>query len=140
MDTIRIPSLIADKVSPRARQTLVMLKKFVEEDCVPADEVFEAQLSWDPEKRWKTIPPILEELKTKARKLGLWNMWMSKHFPQGAGFTNLEYGLMCEILGRSVLAREATNCSAPDTGNMEVRYFLLPMSCPFSSTVLHGEF
>ena len=88
---------------------------------VPADEVFEAQLSWDPDKRWKTIPPILEDLKAKARKLGLWNLWLSNHYEGGAGFTNLEYGLICEILGRSLLSREALNCSAPDTGNMEVK-------------------
>jgi acyl-CoA dehydrogenase len=87
---------------------------------VPADEVFEAQLSWDPDKRWKSIPPIMEDLKARARKLGLWNLWLSNHYEGGAGFTNLEYGLMCEILGRSVVSREAMNCSAPDTGNMEV--------------------
>ncbi|KAF2100355.1 acyl-CoA dehydrogenase NM domain-like protein [Rhizodiscina lignyota] len=120
METIRIPSLIADKISPRARETLAVVKKFVEEDCVPADEVFEAQLSWDPDKRFKNIPLILEDLKAKARKLGLWNLWLSKHYEGGAGFTNLEYGLMCEVLGRSLLSREAMNCSAPDTGNMEV--------------------
>jgi acyl-CoA dehydrogenase len=74
----------------------------------------------DPDKRWKSIPPIMEDLKVKARKLGLWNLWLSNHYEGGAGFTNLEYGLMCEILGRSVVAREALNCSAPDTGNMEV--------------------
>jgi acyl-CoA dehydrogenase len=91
---------------------------------VPADEVFEAQLSWDPDKRWKSIPPIMEELKARARQLDLWNLWLSKHYEGGAGFTNLEYGLMCEILGRSVVAREALNCSAPDTGNMEVRLTL----------------
>jgi len=81
--------------------------------------VFEAQLSTDPDKRWKTVPEIVEHLKAKARKLGLWNLWLSDH-DGGAGFTNLEYGLMCEILGRSLLSREALNCSAPDTGNMEV--------------------
>ena len=120
MDAIRIPSIIADKVSPRAREVLKQVKKFVDEDCIPADEVFEAQLSTDPDLRWKSIPPIVEELKAKARKLGLWNLWMSKHYEGGAGFTNVEYGLMCEILGRSYLAREALNCSAPDTGNMEL--------------------
>lgn len=89
---------------------------------VPADEVFEALLPEEHTKRWKTIPTILDDLKAKARKLGLWNLWLSGHYAGtgGEGFTNVEYGLMCEILGRSNVAREALNCSAPDTGNMEL--------------------
>ena len=89
---------------------------------VPADEVFEALLPEEHSKRWKTIPTILDDLKVKARKLGLWNLWLSGHYSGagGEGFTNVEYGLMCETLGRSSVAREALNCSAPDTGNMEV--------------------
>jgi acyl-CoA dehydrogenase len=73
-------------------------------------------------KRWKKIPVILDDLKAKARKLGLWNLWLSGHYSGagGEGFTNVEYGLMCEVLGKSLVAREALNCSAPDTGNMEV--------------------
>jgi acyl-CoA dehydrogenase len=73
-------------------------------------------------KRWKTIPTILDDLKIKARKLGLWNLWLSGHYAGagGEGLTNVEYGLMCEILGRSNIASEALNCSAPDTGNMEL--------------------
>ena len=63
----------------------------------------------------------MEELKAKARSLGLWNMFLPKnHFSQGAGFSNLEYGLMAEYLGKSKVASEATNNAAPDTGNMEV--------------------
>ena len=63
----------------------------------------------------------MEELKAKARSLGLWNMFLpKKHFSQGAGFSNLEYGLMAEYLGKSKVASEATNNAAPDTGNMEV--------------------
>ena len=63
----------------------------------------------------------MEELKEKAKKLGLWNMFLAKgHYKEGAGFTNLEYGLMCEQMGRSRTASEATNNSAPDTGNMEL--------------------
>jgi acyl-CoA dehydrogenase len=63
----------------------------------------------------------MEQLKEKAKKLGLWNMFLSKtHFKQGAGFSNLEYGLMAELLGKSKIASEATNNAAPDTGNMEV--------------------
>ena len=57
----------------------------------------------------------------KAKKLGLWNMFLPKnHFKEGAGFSNVEYGLMAEILGKSRSASEAVNCAAPDTGNMEV--------------------
>lgn len=83
--------------------------------------MFESQLGWNPEERARTIPPILNDLKKKARELGLWNLWLHSHYEGGAGFTNLEYALMCETMGRSRIAPEATNCSAPDTGNMEVR-------------------
>jgi acyl-CoA dehydrogenase len=73
-------------------------------------------------RRWNNVPVILEDLKAKARKLGLWNLWLSRHYSAagGEGFTNVEYGLMCEVLGKSLVAQEALNCSAPDTGNMEV--------------------
>lgn len=85
------------------------------------DAVHEAELGTGPQ-RWQTTPSVLEDLKAKARSLGLWNMFLpKKHFAAlGAGFSNLEYGLMAEYLGKSKLASEATNNSAPDTGNMEV--------------------
>lgn len=71
--------------------------------------------------RWESHPPIIEELKAEAKKLGLWNMFLAKgHYKESPGFTNLEYGLMAEYLGKSRCASEAVNCAAPDTGNMEV--------------------
>lgn len=63
----------------------------------------------------------MDDLKAKAKVLGLWNMFLAKgHYKEGAGFTNLEYGLMCEEFGRCATASEATNNAAPDTGNMEL--------------------
>jgi acyl-CoA dehydrogenase len=71
--------------------------------------------------RWDAHPPIIEDLKKKAQALGLWNMFLPKgHYKESPGFTNLEYGLMAEWLGKSRTASEAVNCAAPDTGNMEV--------------------
>lgn len=91
------------------------------EEAIPAEKVFMAQLGETTEQRFSAHPAVVEELKIKARKLGLWNMFLAKgHFSEGAGFTNLEYGLMAEVLAHGYLASEATNCAAPDTGNMEV--------------------
>ena len=101
--------------------TSLQVEKFVEEECIPADAVFQQQLGTSKEERFNAHPPVLEDLKKRARELGLWNMFLPKnHFKEGAGFSNLEYGLMAEYLGKSGVASEATNCAAPDTGNMEV--------------------
>ncbi|KAL5508316.1 hypothetical protein ACEPAH_5935 [Sanghuangporus vaninii] len=137
-------SLVEDKFSPYAKATLAKLITFVNEECVPAQKVARAQLSTDPEKRWKTAIPIVEELKTKAKKLGLWNLFLSKaHYPEfGMPLTNLEYAVMAEILGRaSPLAPEACNCSAPDTGNMEVlaRYGSPEQQKQWLIPLLNGE-
>lgn len=97
------------------------VERFVEEECIPADAVFAQQVGETTEKRFQAHPPVIEDLKKKAQKLGLWNMFLPKnHFKEGAGFSNLEYGLMAEYLGKSGIASEAVNCAAPDTGNMEV--------------------
>ena len=85
-----------------------------------ADPVLEAQIG-EGDARWDHHPAIVDTLKTRARSLGLWNMFLPKgHYRESPGFTNLEYGLMAEHLGRSRVASEAVNCAAPDTGNMEV--------------------
>ncbi|RKF60775.1 Acyl-CoA dehydrogenase family member 11 [Golovinomyces cichoracearum] len=115
-----IPVLVANKVSDKAKKTLDLVRWFVEEECIPSDPVFHAQIG-QGDKRWHHHPPIIDDLKAKARKMGLWNLFLPVgYYKESAGFTNLEYGLMAEWLGRSVVASEAVNCAAPDTGNMEV--------------------
>ncbi|RMZ88813.1 hypothetical protein DV736_g3953, partial [Chaetothyriales sp. CBS 134916] len=119
----RIPVIARPFVSDRAKKTLDLVEKFVEEECIPADAVYIQQIGIGAsvKDRFDTHPPVIEELKKKAKELGLWNMFLPKnHFKEGAGFSNLEYGIMAEYLGKSVTASEAVNCAAPDTGNMEV--------------------
>ena len=94
------------------------LRTFIEEDCIPAERIA-AEQARGLASRWEQVP-ILETLKAKARTLGLWNLFLPKKYSEGAGLTNLEYAHLCEIMGMCMLAPEACNCSAPDTGNMEV--------------------
>merc|ERR1712000_289137 len=116
----QIPAICSHRVSDAAKKTLDVVAKFVEEECIPADPVLEAQVG-EGDARWNAHPAIIEDLKARARSLGLWNMFFPKgHYKESPGWTNLEYGLMAEWLGRSRSASEACNCAAPDTGNMEV--------------------
>jgi acyl-CoA dehydrogenase len=94
------------------------LLAFMDEYIYPAEPVFAEQVASAPD-RW-TRPPVIEELKTAARSRGLWNLFLPGH-PRGGGLTNLQYAPLAEITGHSPsLAPEALNCSAPDTGNMEL--------------------
>ncbi|WP_142810622.1 acyl-CoA dehydrogenase [Tepidiphilus olei] len=93
------------------------LLTFMDEHIYPNEKVFEEQHA-QLKDRWEN-PPILEELKRKARSEGLWNLFLPDE-EYGAGLTNYEYAHLCEIMGRSHIAPEVFNCSAPDTGNMEV--------------------
>jgi acyl-CoA dehydrogenase len=103
--------------SERAAEFAERLTAFMDEHVSPAEPVYVEQMraSGDPHFH----PPVLEELKDEARRRGLWNLFHPD--PRfGAGLTNLEYAPLAEIMGQTHIASEATNCSAPDTGNMEV--------------------
>jgi acyl-CoA dehydrogenase len=102
--------------SPKVRQFQQKLQGFMEEHVYPNEAKFHEQLGLGDRRH---IPAILETLKSRAKEAGLWNLFLpeSEH---GAGLTNLEYAPLCEIMGRSPWAPEVFNCSAPDTGNMEV--------------------
>ncbi len=93
------------------------LNAFMDEVVYPNERTFYEQHAAG-EDHW-AVPPVMEELKDKARATGLWNLFMPGE-AHGAGLTNLEYAPLCEIMGRSPIAPEVFNCSAPDTGNMEV--------------------
>lgn len=95
------------------------LLKFMDEYIYPSEQIYhefmeQARKAGNP---W-IIPPVIEELKEKAKQTGLWNLFLPRR--EGAGLTNLEYAPLCEIMGRVSFASEIFNCSAPDTGNMEV--------------------
>jgi acyl-CoA dehydrogenase len=100
------------------QELLEKLNLFMEQHVYPNEKVYEDQVNNEQE-RWSSVPSIMEELKGKAKSEGLWNLFLPES-EYGAGLTNLEYAPLCEIMGRSMIGPEVFNCSAPDTGNMEV--------------------
>jgi len=102
-------------VTDKTRELQQRLTAFMDQHIYPNEQTFHEQIAAS---RW-TPTAIVEALKAKARAEGLWNLFLPES-ENGAGLTNLEYAPLCEIMGRSVMAPEVFNCSAPDTGNMEV--------------------
>src|SRR5918994_1134406 len=103
-------------ISPKAEDLRHRVTGFMEAHVYPAEEVFEQQLNAMPN-RWGVVP-VMEDLKDRARAQGLRNLFLPKrHYPDS--LSNLEYAIVCEIMGRSPIGAEPFNCSAPDTGNME---------------------
>src|SRR5436309_3752917 len=102
--------------SEKVQELQKRLCAFMEEHIYPNERTCVEQIQQGG--RWCPAP-IMEQLKEKARAAGLWNLFLPDS-EYGAGLTNLEYAPLCEIMGRSPLAPEVFNCSAPDTGNMEV--------------------
>lgn len=102
-------------LSTRSRALREQLLAFFDLHIYPNESRFHEQVAAH---RWQ-VPPVMEELKAKARAEGLWNLFLPES-DRGAGLTNLEYAPLCEVMGRVHWAPEVFNCSAPDTGNMEV--------------------
>jgi len=103
--------------SPRSVELQKQLADFIETHVAPAEPVYRQQVEESGNPHFH--PPVMEELKAAARQQGLWNLFLPN--PKwGAGLTNLDYAPLCELMGRNLLTAEATNCAAPDTGNMEI--------------------
>ncbi len=104
--------------SPRAAELTEKVRSFLEEEVEPVErgyheDLAEQRRAGDP---WRPLP-ILEELKTKARARGLWNLFLPEDH---GGLSNVDYAPLAELMGRSAIAPLVMNCNAPDTGNMEV--------------------
>ncbi len=123
--------------SDKVQGLIARLGAFMDEHIYPNEHAYEAQVA---EHGWSRVPPIIEQLKAKARAAGLWNLFLPES-ARGSGLTNLEYAPLCEVMGRSPIAPEAFNCSAPDTGNMEVleRYGTLAQKQRWLEPLLAGE-
>ncbi|MBT2757047.1 acyl-CoA dehydrogenase [Mesobacillus foraminis] len=124
--------------SDKVKEFQQRLSQFMDDYVYPNERLYYDQLN--PGGRFASIPPIMEELKQKAREQGLWNLFLPES-EYGAGLTNLEYAPLCEILGRSSIAPEVFNCAAPDTGNMEVlaRYGTEEHKEKWLKPLLNGE-
>ncbi|QXT39477.1 acyl-CoA dehydrogenase family protein [Gymnodinialimonas ceratoperidinii] len=111
---------------------------FMERHVIPAEHEYHAYVEASDD-RW-VIPPIMEELKAKARAEGLWNLWCP-HEEHGAGLNNLDYAPLAEVMGRSIIGPEVFNCNAPDTGNMEVfiQYGTAQQKADWLEPLLAGE-
>jgi len=123
--------------SDKVQQLRQKLQAFMEQHIYPNEQTFADQLN-DGD-RWQPVP-IIEELKPKARDAGLWNLFLPES-DRGAGLTNLEYAPLCEFMGRVPCSAEVFNCSAPDTGNMEVleRYGNEEHKARWLKPLLEGE-
>ena len=106
------------ELRPEAADLLNRVNDFVTNECLPQEEVFESQIK-DGDERWNSYPSVIDDLKEKAKSLGLWNLFLPES-EFGAGLTNYEYSHLAEAMGVCHISSEAMNCSAPDTGNMEV--------------------
>jgi len=106
------------ELRPEAVELVEKVKDFIESEVRPKEHVFHEQINVGKD-RWTSYPAVIDDLKEKARANGLWNLFLPES-EFGAGLSNYEYAHLAEEMGKSHIASEAMNCSAPDTGNMEV--------------------
>ncbi|MFW8589951.1 acyl-CoA dehydrogenase family protein [Glaciecola sp. 2405UD65-10] len=105
--------------STKTQALMDKLTQFMEKEIYPVEEQYHSLVA-NSDDMWQS-PELMETLKEKAKAQGLWNLFLPEEYlPYGAGLTNLEYAPLCEIMGRVLFSSEVFNCSAPDTGNMEV--------------------
>ncbi|KAI1612727.1 acyl-CoA dehydrogenase family member 11 [Exophiala viscosa] len=112
----RYPPWVLSKLRPQAVDLIHRVYKWVETECIPAEQIMKAQVA---QNRWKTAP-LMHELRKKAKSQGLWNIFLPNHFKESPGLTNLEYSCCAEIMGQTYWAAQTMNCHAPETGNMEL--------------------
>ena len=123
--------------SQKTKDLLKRLNAFFDEHIYPNEQRFLDEVNegdrWQPTK-------VIEELKVKAKAAGLWNLFLPES-QRGAGLTNMEYAPLCEVMGRVIWSPEVFNCSAPDTGNMEVleRYGTPEQKKQWLEPLLKGE-
>lgn len=124
--------------SKKVTTLLGRLQTFMDEVVYPNESVYREQLNGASNRF--SIPPIMEEMKKKAKEKNLWNLFLPES-TNGAGLTNVEYAPLCEVMGRSPIAPEVFNCAAPDTGNMEVleRYGSVAQKDKWLTPLLNGE-
>ena len=124
--------------SPKVRALMERVQRFMDDHIYPNEREYFAYLN-EGDSRW-VVPPVMDSLKEAAKSQGLWNLFLPES-DHGAGLTNLEYAPLAEIMGRSPIASEAFNCSAPDTGNMEVlvRYGSPAQQERWLAPLLNGE-
>ena len=106
------------ELRPEAQALLEKVTDFIKVEVMPKENIFHEQIKVG-EDRWNSYPEVIDEVKEKAKNAGLWNLFLPES-EFGAGLTNYEYAHLAEEMGKCHIASEAMNCSAPDTGNMEV--------------------
>ena len=126
--------------SARTHALAEQLTRFMREEVAPAESLYAASLSGSSDHQAWRQPAIMETLKAKARAAGLWNLFLPEA-EDGSGLSNVEYAPLAEIMGHSFIAPEVFNCSAPDTGNMEVlhRYGSPEQRAQWLEPLLRGE-